>query len=56
MITEIKDEEVELVSGAGAFRTLGNWVGEAVNEMEEHPVGAMFGVGGIVIAHYLNPH
>lgn len=57
MLLEMDKRAVEEVSGGDDYtRQWGEWFGAAVSEMHEHPVGALFGVGGIIIAHYLSEH
>lgn len=57
MIYEIKSPCIELVSGGDEYtRTWGEWVGAAISEVKEHPVGAAFGVVGVVVAHHLSKH
>ena len=57
MIKDVDASSMEYVAGGDEYtRQWGEWVGAAISEMNEHPVGALFGIGGVVVAHYLSEH
>lgn len=54
MIIELSDTDLAEVSGGDELtHEWGTWVGAGIGEIQSHPIGAMFGVVGIVVAHYL---
>ena len=55
MINELNENEICHVSGGDAFtQQWGRWAGAAPYEYNAHPIGAMFGIGGILVAHYIS--
>lgn len=52
MIIELSKKSIQHISGGDAITTIGGLVGAGLAEVQEHPFGAMFGVVGIVVAHY----
>jgi hypothetical protein len=53
MMIELTNSSTSVVSGGDVATTIGGWVGAAVSEINEHPIGACFGLVGVIVAHQL---